>query len=182
MTPPPPRLLSCQRDTTNVSRKPIFSNHHIHFNETFGVGLADNDAGCRQRQSWYTDTNELQGLGLEDRIDCQRNDRRHLFNISGRRQRGARSARRSDSRRAMPMQRKGEQERACNHANNQEETSFAGPMASTRPMLQPVKGGETSSFELGRSRSRRVLLPELAPRRPYFSIVMAQVSAQIISG
>jgi hypothetical protein len=70
MTPLPVRLLLYQRDATNVSRESIFSNHHIHLNEAFSVGPADHHADGLERQSWHADTNELQGLGLEDRIGC----------------------------------------------------------------------------------------------------------------
>ena len=69
MTPLPVRLLY-QRDATNVSRKSILSNQHINFNEAFGIGPTDNHAEGLERQSWHADTNELQGLGLENRIDC----------------------------------------------------------------------------------------------------------------
>jgi hypothetical protein len=67
MTPLRMQLLN-QRDATNVSREPILSDDDIHFNEAVGVGPADDDPDCLERQPWHADTNELQGLGLQHGI------------------------------------------------------------------------------------------------------------------
>jgi hypothetical protein len=185
------RLLLYQRDATYVSRKPIFSNHDIHLNQGVGVGPADHDADCLERQSWHAHTNELQGFGLEHRIDRQRNGGpggRHqsapsmsLSNISAHRQGNARGGSRGDGRRAIAMQRDCEQQPGCHRADSPEKTSWARPMGSLRT-LQRVPGAENLPFDLGRSCNRRILLRELTPRLAKRSGVMADASTGGIFG
>jgi hypothetical protein len=184
--------LPYQRDATNVSRKPIFSDDDIHFDEPFGVWPTDDDADCLERQPRHPDTNEFQSLGLQCRVgrECKDGVRCRdrmmplvqVSSIPGRYHWNTRSASRRDSRPAVAAQREYENQRGCNRADCPEEWSYVRSIASTLPMLmlQRLPRGEHSWFELRWSGHRRILACEVTPRLADCSRVTPYVARRVV--